>query len=73
MEKHAVIRNDACMAETCSVCLAAEACTHNIIEQEAQGESPVIWSASLCVGCGKCAHACPHNAVFIQHGSQAGV
>jgi Fe-S-cluster-containing hydrogenase component 2 len=43
-------------------CLAAEACPHKVLEQEAPGEPPFP-PTSLCRGCGTCVTACPFGAI----------
>ena len=73
MRKHAIIDLDRCDPHSCDpaggICLALQACTHRILEQEAPFECPIILSQAMCVGCGDCVPACPLGAIRIMHGS----
>jgi translation initiation factor RLI1 len=64
--KIALIQFDKCMPEKCEggVCIAAKACTHKLIIQEAPGEIPMM-NPSLCRGCGDCVRTCPLKAIKI--------
>ena len=50
------------------VCTAVGACTHRVLEQEDPFESPMLLSATMCVGCGDCVTACPFGAIVIERG-----
>jgi Fe-S-cluster-containing hydrogenase component 2 len=50
------------------ICVAAAACKHGLLEQEDPFESPVLFSATMCVGCGNCVSVCPLGAVSITRG-----
>jgi translation initiation factor RLI1 len=69
MDKYAVVDVERCKPMICGFCKAADACSKHIMEQEATGEVPLLWSTAACVGCGRCTQACPFHAVYIQHGS----
>jgi translation initiation factor RLI1 len=49
-------------------CVAAEACTHNLLEQEDPYEPPVLLSSTMCSGCAKCVRECPLGALRITGG-----
>jgi NAD-dependent dihydropyrimidine dehydrogenase PreA subunit len=49
-------------------CIAAEACTRKLLEQENPYEPPVLISSSMCSGCAKCVRECPLNALKISGG-----
>jgi len=64
--KMALLDYNQCHPERCDsgVCLAALACTHKLLKQEAPYEIPMP-NPSLCQGCGDCVRACPLKAIRI--------
>ena len=73
MKKTAVIDMNKCDPHKCNpekgTCLVISACTHNILEQEEPFEPPILFSETMCVGCGDCVSACPLGAITISHGA----
>ena len=65
----AVIKYDKCKPEKCSpdmgICSAVEVCTHDILKQEEIYESPMVFPAEMCQGCGDCVQACSLDAITI--------
>ena len=63
------VKYDECVPEKCSptdgICSAVEACTHTILKQEETYESPIVFPAYMCQGCGDCVNACPLDAIII--------
>ena len=47
-------------------CVAADACKKKLLIQEEPFDGPMLMSASMCVGCGDCVHACPACAISIE-------
>ena len=72
MDKYAVVDVERCKPEKCGSCKAADACPHNIMEQETPNEVPVLWSTIACVGCGRCIDSCPVNIDIIDVVTRAG-
>ncbi len=68
-KRRAIIDYDKCVPDKCdpngSVCAAAGACTHSIMEQEEPYEPPMIFHADMCQGCGDCSQVCPLDAITI--------
>jgi len=64
--KIALLDYNKCHPEKCDkgICLAALACTHKLLKQEAPYEMPMPYP-SLCQGCGDCVRACPLKAMKI--------
>ena len=64
----AVVKYDKCTPEKCSpndgICSAVKACTHDILKQEEPYDSPMVFLADMCQGCGDCVHACPLDAII---------
>lgn len=50
------------------ICEAAKSCTKKLLVQEEAGDGPILFSSNACIGCGKCARACPYNAITINSG-----
>jgi ATP-binding cassette subfamily E protein 1 len=73
VNKCAKVDFDLCRPSDChrtnGRCRAAEACTHNLLEQEEPAETPMLISNTLCVGCGHCVRDCPFGAIEIVTGS----
>ncbi|MBI9106988.1 MAG: 4Fe-4S binding protein [Spirochaetales bacterium] len=46
------------------LCMAVPACKHQLLEQEAPFEGPLL-STAMCIGCGECARACPLRAITV--------
>ncbi len=67
MNKHVAIDFSRCNPLECDqtqgLCRAATACSHHLLEQEEEGETPMLISASFCVGCSLCVAACPLGAI----------
>ena len=65
----AVIKYDKCIPEKCSpdkgICSAVEVCTHNILKQEEIHDSPMVFPADMCQGCGDCVQACSLDAILL--------
>lgn len=72
MQKWAEVNYEKCDPKKCNpkdgICVAAQACTHDILEQEEQFEIPMHLSREMCVGCGDCVNICPLNAIKIISG-----
>jgi Fe-S-cluster-containing hydrogenase component 2 len=70
--KRANIDFNTCSPESCDPdrgeCNAVLSCTHRLLEQEERFESPLLVSATMCVGCGDCMHVCPLGAINIERG-----
>jgi translation initiation factor RLI1 len=64
--KVALVHYDKCDPERCDggICVAALACPHKLIKQEAPLQIPMP-HPSLCQGCGDCVRACPLKAIQI--------
>lgn len=64
--KTALVDFAKCHPEECEagICLAAAACTHRLLKQEAPYDVPMM-EASVCGGCGDCVRACPLKAIRI--------
>ncbi len=65
-KKIALVIYDKCHPEKCAkgICLAALACPHKLLKQEAPYEIPMT-EPSICQGCGDCAKACRLKAIRI--------
>ena len=65
----AVVKYDKCAPERCSpndgVCGAVEVCTHHILIQEESYDSPMVFPAEMCQGCGDCVQACSLDAILL--------
>jgi translation initiation factor RLI1 len=72
MRKNTRIDFDLCNPERCGgatgICIAAQACTRKLLEQEDPFEPPVLLSSSMCSGCAKCVRECPLGAISISGG-----
>ncbi len=72
MEKWANVDFERCRPAECGdrtgKCAAVSACTHRLLEQEEENESPMLLSIKMCVGCGDCARVCSLSAIDIAHG-----
>jgi len=64
--KMALVHYNRCRPQDCEegICLAAKACTHEMLKQEAAYEAPMP-DPMLCRGCGDCVRACPAHAIEI--------
>jgi len=64
--KMALVNYNECHPEKCDggICLAALACTHKLLKQEAPYQIPMP-DPSICQGCGDCVRACPLKAIEI--------
>jgi len=65
----AVVKYDKCIPEKCSpdngICRAVEVCTHNILKQGETYDSPMVFPADMCQGCGDCVQACSLDAILL--------
>lgn len=63
-KKMVVVNYRECRPEACErgICLAMLTCPYKVLRQEAPYEIPDP-SPAICVGCGKCAQACPYRAI----------
>jgi len=64
--KVALVVFDKCRPEKCDkgICVAALACSHNLLKQEAPYDVPMP-NPSICQGCGDCVRACPLKAIQV--------
>lgn len=64
--KIALVDYNKCHPGRCDggLCVAAQACTHKLLRQEAPYEMPMT-EPSVCQGCGDCVLACPLKAIQI--------
>jgi len=64
--KIALVDYNKCRPQDCNngICLAAQACTHKMLIQEAPYQIPMP-DPFLCQGCSDCARACPLKAIKI--------
>ena len=69
MDKYCIIDFYKCNPESHDpvggVCIAIEACPRKLLEQEERFDSPILFSAAMCTGCGKCVAVCPTGAVSL--------
>lgn len=58
-----------CKPQDCEngVCVAVDACTKHLLEQEEPFEPPMLL-ALMCSGCGNCVRVCPRDALEITTG-----
>lgn len=72
MRKNTEIDFDLCNPGQCGsldgVCIAVQACTRKLLEQEELYEPPVLLSSTMCSGCAKCVKECPLGAIRISGG-----
>jgi ATP-binding cassette subfamily E protein 1 len=72
MNKHCVVDFSLCSPEhhdpETGLCVAAGACEKRVLEQEDPFQAPFLMSNVMCSGCGKCAAACPLDALSVESG-----
>jgi len=72
MQKWAYIDFELCSPSACDrkggICIASQACTHHLLEQEEPFETPALLSSRFCSGCRTCARAFPLSAIRIEAG-----
>ncbi|MBI4283643.1 MAG: hypothetical protein HY663_04150 [Chloroflexi bacterium] len=67
-KKMAVVHYGKCHPEHCDsgICVAALACPHRLLKQEAPYEIPMP-SPSICQNCARCVLACPLRAIELRN------
>ena len=64
--KMALVDFHKCKPKKCNqgICLAAEACSHKLLKQEAPNKPPMT-NPAICRGCADCVRACPLKAIKV--------
>ncbi len=69
LKRRASIDYNKCVPDECDpdngLCVAAAACSRNVMIQEESYESPVMMHWDMCQGCGDCSQACPYDAISL--------
>ncbi|MCD6415299.1 MAG: 4Fe-4S binding protein [Planctomycetes bacterium] len=72
-KRTAMVDPNMCSPEKCDpdegICIAAKACSHNIIMQD-PFDQPMIFQ-DMCQACGDCAEACPLDAIKVRYAGRA--
>ena len=67
MQKWVEVNFKKCEPKKCDpkkgICIAAQVCPHDILEQEEPFDMPMHFSRDMCIGCNDCVKACPLKAI----------